>query len=128
MTQWQKHSRRKSTGGKRKSFRQKRKREMGRFPAETSVGPRAIKKTRVRGGNYKFKLYKDEFVNVSMGDTTTRLKIIDVIQNPSNKDYDRRKIITKNTLVQTEEGIVQITSRPGQVATINGIIVEEEED
>jgi small subunit ribosomal protein S8e len=125
MVNWQNPPKRKPSGGKQKAPRNKRKREMGRLPVETVQGEHRIKFQRVRGGTIKNKLYSDEFVNVSMGDTSKHVKIQDVIHNPSNKDYDRRKIITKNTIVKTELGRVKITSRPGQSATINGIIVEE---
>ena len=125
MVQWQKFSRRKATGGKRNKARKKRKRELGRYPIETTLGERAIKKKRIRGGKDKLKIYRDSHVNVNDGETTKRLEILEVIHNPSNKDYDRRKIITKGTLIKTELGTVRVTSRPGQSATINGVIVKE---
>ena len=125
MVQWQKFSRRKATGGIRNKARKKRKRELGRYPIETTLGERAIKKKRVRGGKDKLKIYRDTHVNVNDGNTTKHLKILEIVHNPSNKDYDRRKIITKGTLVKTESGTVRITSRPGQSGTINGVIIKE---
>lgn len=124
MVDWQFISKRKETGAKRKIPRGKRKREMGRFPVETRVGERAVKRQRVRGGNIKTKTFKEQFVNVNDGSTTKRVKIIEVLQNPSNKDYDRRKIITRNTLLKTELGTVRVTSRPGQHGLINGKLAE----
>ncbi|MHA1371184.1 MAG: 30S ribosomal protein S8e [Promethearchaeota archaeon] len=127
MVQWQKYSKRKPSGGKRKFARKKRKRELGRYPIETKVKERRIKKVRVRGGGIKLKLYSDEYINVSDGPVTRHLKILEVVKNVSNKDYDRRKIITKGTLVRTEIGLVRVTSRPGQVPVLNGVLVEENE-
>lgn len=126
MVTWQKYSTRKSSGGKRHVAHKKRKRELGRHPIETKVGPRSVRKQRVRGGGKKYKLYKDELINVSLGDGTTKqVKIKEVLKNVSSKDYDRRKIITRGTLVKTELGTVKVTSRPGQVPQINGVLVED---
>ncbi len=124
MVNWQLRSRRKSTGGKRHIATKKHKRELGRFPIETKLGARVVKKQRIRGGNMKIKVYSDEYVNVNDGEKTKRVKIQDVIENPSNKDFNRRKIITCNTIVKTELGKVRVTSRPGQCSTINGILVK----
>ncbi|MHA1792409.1 MAG: 30S ribosomal protein S8e [Promethearchaeota archaeon] len=125
MVQWQKYSNRKGTGGKRHLSRKKRKRELGRFPVETKLGEKRVKKQRVRGGKLKFKLVSDKMINVNEGGVTKHLKILEVVHNPSNKDMDRRKIITKGTLVRTELGIVRVTSRPGQVPVLNGVLVKE---
>ncbi len=98
---------------------------MGRFAIETTMGERSVKRQRVRGGNIKSKLYHEKTVNVTDGATTKSVKIQDVIENPSNKDLNRRKVITRNTLLKTELGKVRVTSRPGQVAVINGVLVKE---
>jgi len=126
MVQWQKFSRRKSTGGIRNKARKKRKRELGRYPIETTLGEKSVKKERVRGGKLKLKVSRASHVNVNDGGTTKRLEILEVIHNPSNKDYDRRKIITKGTMIKTELGTVRVTSRPGQVAVLNGVLVKGE--
>ncbi len=98
---------------------------MGRYAIETTMGERSVKRQRVRGGNIKNKLYHEQMVNVTDGATTKCVKIQDVIENPSNKDLNRRKVITRNTLIKTELGKVRVTSRPGQVAVINGVLVKE---
>lgn len=124
MVNWQFRSKRKESGAKRKIARSKRKREMGRFAIETKLGPRSVKRQRVRGGSIKTKAFREDHVNVNDGAVTKRVKILEVIQNPSNKDYDRRKIITRNALVKTELGTVRITSRPGQDGLVNGSLVK----
>ena len=45
-----------------------------------------------------------------------------VISNPSNRDYNRRKIITKGTIVETELGDATIISRPGQDSILNAVL------
>lgn len=125
MVKWQRYSKRKSTGGKRHLARGKRKRELGRYPVETQLGDHSIKEKRVRGGNRKLQVSRAEMINVSDGDTTQSVKILEVIENPSNKDMDRRKIITKGTILDTKLGKVRVTSRPGQCAVVNGVLIEE---
>lgn len=126
MVQWQKFSRRKSTGGIRNKARKKRKRELGKYPVETVLGEKSVKKERVRGGKAKLKVTHVSHVNVNDGETTKRLEILEVLHNPSNKDYDRRKIITKGTMLKTELGTVRVTSRPGQVGVLNAVLVKGE--
>ncbi|MHA1684186.1 MAG: 30S ribosomal protein S8e [Promethearchaeota archaeon] len=125
MAKWQKDSVRKFTGGKRHTARGKRKRELGRYPVETRIGERSVKRKRIRGGKIKLRVAHDDKINVSDGGKTQSLKILEVIFNPSNKDMDRRKIITKGTIVRTKIGNVRVTSSPGQVPLINGIPVKE---
>jgi small subunit ribosomal protein S8e len=125
MVQWQKNIKQKPSGGRKRPNQKKHRREMGRFPIETRMGERSMKHQRIRGGNIKTKLYYDEYINVTDGATTKHVKIQDVLENPSNKDYNRRKIITRNTLVKTELGNVRITSRPGQVPVINGRLIKQ---
>ncbi len=125
MPQWQKNSKKKVSGGRLHPNQKKHRREMGRFAIETTMGERSVKRQRVRGGNIKSKLYHEKTVNVTDGATTKSVKIQDVIENPSNKDLNRRKVITRNTLLKTELGKVRVTSRPGQVAVINGVLVKE---
>ncbi|MBN2150374.1 MAG: 30S ribosomal protein S8e [Candidatus Lokiarchaeota archaeon] len=125
MPQWQKNSKLKPSGGRRHRNQKKHKREMGRYPIETTMGERSVKRQRVRGGNIKNKLYHEQMVNVTDGATTKYVKIQDVLENPSNKDLNRRKVITRNALLKTELGKVRVTSRPGQVGVINGVLVKE---
>ena len=37
---------------------------MGRDQVEALIGERKIKKVRVRGGNYKIKLFRDKYANI----------------------------------------------------------------
>ena len=49
--------------------------------------------------------------------------IDDVIDNPANKDFARRKIITKGAIIQTSDGQALVTSRPGQDGVIQAKIL-----
>jgi small subunit ribosomal protein S8e len=48
-----------------------------------------------------------------------------VAENPSNPNYARRNIITRGAILETSEGRVRVTSRPGQDGQVNGVLVEE---
>lgn len=117
---------RKPTGGKKRFYRGRRKFERGGYPAETAVGEEYRVMRRVRGGNIKPLLYASERVQVSderSGKTQT-VKVLKVVSNPANIDYNRRRIITKGAMVETEIGMARITSRPGQDGLLNASLVE----
>ena len=52
------------------------------------------------------------------------MKIIRVLENGTNNDYQRRGVITKGAILETEEGKCRVVSRPGQNGTINAILVK----
>ncbi|MCF2141291.1 MAG: 30S ribosomal protein S8e [Candidatus Lokiarchaeota archaeon] len=128
MVNYQERSRRKPSGAKVKTAHKKRKARMGRNPIETHIADERKKIVRTRGGNIKIKAYSSNLVNVSDPDTktTTRAKITRLEKNTASVDYQRRNIITKGAIVETELGKVRITSRPGQTGQINGILLKEE--
>jgi small subunit ribosomal protein S8e len=54
---------------------------------------------------------------------TQKVKIIRVLENPANRDYERRGVITKGALIETELGRARVTSRPAQDAVINAFLI-----
>ncbi|MHA1399910.1 MAG: 30S ribosomal protein S8e [Candidatus Heimdallarchaeaceae archaeon] len=127
--QWLKRSRRKLSGGLIKKFASKKKRDMGRYPAETQIGERRLKKIRTRGGNLKLRLLRDEFANVfdQEENISRKVKILNVLENRANREYARRRIITKGCVIDTELGKARVTSRPGQDGIINALLIEKKE-
>jgi len=123
----QARSKRKFTGKKYKHFHKKRKRELERPSIETHIGQEKKKKQRTLGGNYKLKLFSSTFINVTNPATniTKKVKILKFESNPSSKDLNRRHILTKGAVVDTEEGLAKISSRPGQHGILNGILISE---
>jgi small subunit ribosomal protein S8e len=121
-----KHSRRRPTGGVRKPFRKKRKHKFGRDPVETTLGDKRYVIVRGRGSNRKIKTLSDEYANVCnpKEKKTKRSKILKVEANPSNRDYDRRGVITRGAIIQTSDGKAVVTSRPGQQGIVNAKIIE----
>lgn len=115
---------RKITGGRKRAMRSRRAYEKNSYPAETTVGEPQNKVRLVRGGNIKVGARKALFVNVADPSSrkVTKVKIQSVSSNPASRDYERRKIITKGALLQTEIGAVMVTSKPGRDGEINGLL------
>jgi len=114
--------------GRITKLRKKRKYNTGRKPAETTIGAVKKKAVRTKGGGDKMKLIKSDHAYVVLGGKSVLCKIIDLVKNPANKDFTRRRIITKGAVlkVSTPEGKeidVRVTSRPGQVGAINAVSV-----
>jgi small subunit ribosomal protein S8e len=117
----------KSTGGKKRTYREKRGFEKGSFPTETLVGEPKTKVDRGRGGNFKVRLMRTKWVNVADLSTgkTSKVEILKVISNPANLDYNRRGVVTKGALLGTDLGTARVTSRPGQSGVLNAILVSK---
>jgi len=118
-------SKRKYTGKKYKHFGKKRKKELTRLTIDTEIGEYKVKKQRVLGGNSKLRLFSSMFINVTDPDTnkTSKVRILGFESNAASKDLNRRHILTKGAVVETELGNAKVTSRPGQHGAINGILV-----
>ena len=114
---------RKHTGGRIIPMRSRRKFEIDRYPNEALIGNDVQVTRRVRGDNNKTALKTVEFANVSNPEEekTTKSKILRVIENTANKDYERRGVITKGTIIETELGLARVISRPGQVGLVNAV-------
>jgi small subunit ribosomal protein S8e len=125
MARSQARSRRRYTGKKYKDFRKKRKRELERPPIETEIGEEKKKQQRILGGNLKLKLFSTRFINVTDPNTnkTKKVKILRFESNEASKDLNRRHILTKGAIIETELGKAQITSRPGQHGVLNAVLV-----
>lgn len=119
---------RKKTGGKKRAYRTKRRHEAGRHPVETTLNETERKSEAGRSGIIKVKLVSADVVNVSDPRTgrTERLRVLSVVRNPANVDYNRRGVITKGTIIRTEKGLAKIVSRPGQDGVLNAVTYTEQ--
>lgn len=119
---------RKFTGGRRIANRGRRKFEIDRYPNEAIAGPTAIVTRRVRGGNVKAAFKFAEFANVIDPAThkAVKSKITKVAKNPANRDYERRGVISKGAVIETEAGTALVTSKPGQTGVVNAVLVKKE--
>lgn len=118
----------KPSGGRKRTYRTKRKFEQGSFAAETIMGEPKRKVECGRGGNIKIKILKDKYVCVTdpKSGKTEKVEIVRVVKNPANVDYDRRGVITKGAIIETPKGLARVTSRPGQNGVINAVLIGEE--
>jgi len=121
----QKRSRRKPSGGllKRKLLK-KRLANKGDIPTLTKVGPTKTKTVRTRGGSKKFRLLSVDTVNLATKDKIIKAKVKTVVDNPADKNYIRRNILTKGAIIETDHGKARITSRPGQEKVLNAVLIE----
>ena len=125
MAQWHGISRRKSTGGRLVQARSKRRTEISSEKQYAFVGEPKRKIYRKTGGNTMARVLVDNRVAVSDGSgKTTMASIINVVENPSNPNFVRRNILTKSAIIDTDKGLVRITSRPGQDGVINGVLIK----
>ncbi len=126
MVEYKSRSNRKVTTGKYKDYRKRKLYEFVRDPTLTKLGDKKIKKLRTRGNNEKLILLSNNFMNLYIPKEKKykKVKIISVIENPANRHYVRRNIITKSSIVKTELGNAKITSRPGQHGILNGVLIE----
>lgn len=123
----QSKSKRKPTGGRYKSkIIKKRQHLIGRAPAMTKVGPKRVQSIRTRGAGQKSRLLSMDKINVF--DPTTKKYTVETIKNvvdtPANKNFVRRKILTKGTIIETTKGTAKIVSRPGQDGAISAILIK----
>ena len=118
-------SKRKITGGRYKPTA-KRLKHKGNPPSLTNLGERRLKTERTRGGHAKAKLLSHNIANVYDPKTQEyeNLKILTITENPANRHFVRRNIMTKGALIKTDKGIAKITSKPGQEGTINAVLVQ----
>ncbi|NHJ00553.1 MAG: 30S ribosomal protein S8e [Candidatus Heimdallarchaeota archaeon] len=128
MARSQRRSKRKPSGGRYHIAVKKKKRDLARPAAQTllaSEGGVRKKIIRTRGGNRKIRLQLGSFANLShdSGKKTEKVEIEDVIDNSANRDFARRKIITKGAIIRTKRGEARVTSRPGQHGTVDAILI-----
>ena len=114
----------KITGGRRHVLRSRRKYEIDRFPNEALIGDQITITRKVRGKNIKTSIKTIDSVNLAIDSKIKRVKIIKVLENVTNNDYQRRGVISKGAILETEEGKCRVVSRPGQHGTVNAILVK----
>jgi small subunit ribosomal protein S8e len=117
---------RKLTGGRKVAMRGRRKFEIDRYPNESVVGPSQVIARRIRGNNNKVAFKRAEFANVIDQENrrVTKSKILRVTKNPANRDYERRGVVSKGAIIESESGTARVVSRPGQDGVVNAILIK----
>lgn len=120
-------AKRKVSGSPYKSWRTKRKFELGREPTMTKIEKKKMKILKTRGGNKKSVLLSEGTANIYDPKTKkyAKIKIKTVVESPANRHFIRRNILTKGTIIDTEKGRARITNRPGQEGVINAVLIEK---
>jgi len=124
MVIYQAKPKRKVTGGRYRS-KIKRLHSLGNLPTNTKFAETKTKVRSTKGGNSKVVALSINKVNVYNPKTKkcTVQEIKSVVENPANRHLVRRNVITKGAIVTTDAGKVKITSRPGQDASLSGILL-----
>jgi small subunit ribosomal protein S8e len=116
----------KKSGGKTRSYRKSKKYDLGSEFSSPALGDeKKVVSKNARGNTTKRVVRKDHTANVSVDGEVKNVEIEAVLENPANPNYVRRSLLTKGTIIRTEEGKARITSRPGQDGVINATLVEE---
>ena len=122
----QTRSRRKTTGGRYRSYRKKRLNELGNLPRLTKLGERKSKLIKGKFSKFKQVLMHANIANVydAKNKKYSKVKIITIVDNPANRNFVRRNIMNKGAVIKTELGNARITSRPGQEGTVNAVLID----
>jgi len=120
---------RKITGGKYRAFRKKKKYSLPGTPRKVKLRKTKKKIIRGIGGNKKTVLLSTEFVNIINIETkkAKKVKILNVLETPSDKFLARQNILVKGAIIKTELGKAKVTNRPSQEGSVQAVLIEKEE-
>ncbi len=114
---------RRPTGGRARPHRGRRAFERDGYAIEPLVGSEAKRPIRRRGGHVSSGVIFADSANVSdSSGKATKSKIIRVKKSPANRDYERRGVITKGAILETEAGEAVVTSRPTADGVVNAML------
>ncbi len=131
MAGWHGISRRKPSGGRLKRpsrYRGKRRSEIASEKQFAFIAEEISRKVyRKRAGSSTVRILSASRINVNdpKSGKTIRTTMSRVTENGADPNYVRRNILTKGAIVETEMGLVRVTSRPGMHGVLNGVLVDE---
>ena len=108
-------------------YRGKRRTEVASEEQLAYVGESDARKNyRKRAGSQTVRTLSVNQVNVNMkGGKTVRATVKNVVGNDADPNYIRRNIVTKGAVLDTDQGLVKVTSRPGMHGVVSGVLVDE---
>jgi len=116
-------AKRKATGGRSHPSRGRRLSEKDGFSIEPVVGETSRRLSRTRGGAISAGIVTAGVANVAdSAGKVTKSKILKVKKSPANRDYERRGVITRGALIETELGDAVVTSRPSDDGVVNAVL------
>lgn len=119
-------TKRRPTGGKSRPSRGRRAYERDGYAIEPLVGPASTRMTKRRGGRVSSGVVTADFANVSdHAGKSSKSKIIRVKSSPANRDYERRGVITRGAVLETEAGEAVVTSRPTADGVVNAVLASK---
>lgn len=116
---------RQKTGGRRRPSADKKRHQLGGEPTETTVGAERLRTVDARGNSQKVRALSTDTAQVTEDGDTTSEEILNVEENPADVNFARRNIITKGAIIETEDGLARVTSRPGQTGQVNAVRIDE---
>lgn len=121
----QSRPKRKETGARYKAYRKRKQYELGSLPTLTKLYKKRAQVIRTMGGNKKARLLSTDTANLYNPKTKKyeQVKIKTIVENPANRHFIRRNIMTKGSVVDTDKGKAKITSRPGQDGVVNAVLL-----
>jgi len=118
-------SNRKSSGGRYISNRGKKLYELAGYNSMTRISENEKRKIiRTQGGNSRQVLLTANQINIAVKGKVQKVEVTNVVENTANPNLVRRNILTKGAIVETKLGKARITSRPGQHAVVNGVLLD----
>jgi len=116
----------KASGGKYWPARKKRAYEIGLDPINPKISEKTVTRTkRTRGGGEITQVLVASHANLMLETGKfKKSKIKTVKENPSNRHFVRMNVITKGAIVETEDGLAKVTSRPSRDGIVNAILVK----
>jgi small subunit ribosomal protein S8e len=122
----QHRSNRKKTGGRYKAMAVRRQHMMGSPATLTKLGKTVKREAKTLGGGTKQRLLHANTANVLDPKTKkfTQATISTIVENPANRNFARRNIMTKGTVIETSAGKARITNKPGQAGAINAVLLQ----
>lgn len=80
-----------------------------------------VRTNRTKGGSTKTRVIQTNKVNLIKGKKAVVAEIESVVENPANRHFVRRNILTKGTIIETNKGKARITNSPGQDGIVNAV-------
>ncbi|MDG6900029.1 MAG: 30S ribosomal protein S8e [Nitrososphaerota archaeon] len=119
-------TKRKPTGGRSRPHRGRMAYEKDGYAIEPLVGEASTRVSRRRGGAASTAVIFADHANVSDGaGKSTKSRILRVKKSPANRDYERRGVITRGAVLDTEAGEAVVTSRPTADGVVNAVLLRK---
>ena len=128
MALWQGKSKKKASGGKYWPFRKKRARELGQDPIYAKLSEKdnrkPVRQRSARKTTKRTTIIGASHASINIGNKAKKVKILSVKENPANRHFVRRNIITKGAIINTDAGLAKVTSRPTRDGVVSAILVK----